>query len=212
MRKTYVIAPLLAISIGTSIAAEKDDAVQADLVAFSKLGGLALQDIRAARFAIFSGDTKSLSTILERAKDELKSAEADTPMFDIKTTMTIQGKVIESHDDTQQAKAVPVDGRIVLADDFVLTPEKKKHIAKANEHLKNSQREQALRQLKQGEVDVSYQRTWMPIVSSEKHVEQALKLAQDGAYYEANLALKAIEDSLTVDSITVTDLPKRAAK
>jgi len=31
----------------------------------------------------------------------------------------------------------------------------------------------------------------------------------DQKYYESNLALKAIDDSLTVDSVSVTDLPKK---
>ncbi len=32
-------------------------------------------------------------------------------------------------------------------------------------------------------------------MQSEKHLDRAIALASDGKYYEANLALKAIEDS-----------------
>jgi hypothetical protein len=58
-----------------------------------------------------------------------------------------------------------------------------------------------------GAIDVNYTRWWLPIAPTETHLDQAIKLADESKYYEANLALKAIEDSVTVDSISFSDLP-----
>jgi hypothetical protein len=38
-------------------------------------------------------------------------------------------------------------------------------------------------------------------------LDQAIRLADESKYYEANIALKAIEDSVTMDSISFSDLP-----
>ncbi len=43
-----------------------------------------------------------------------------------------------------KALSVPVDGQIVLADDFVVTPEKKASIDKANEAVKKGDQKQAI--------------------------------------------------------------------
>lgn len=69
---------------------------------------------------------------------------------------------------------VSVDGQITLADDFVMTPEKQAHVAKANEHLKNGDQTKALEELRLGEIDVNYTRIWMPLASTEKHLDQAV--------------------------------------
>lgn len=103
---------------------------------------------------------------------------------------------------------VPVDAQIVSADDYVMTSEKQAHINKANEHLRKGDQAKALEELRLGDVEVSFSRTWIPIAQSERQVDQAIKLADAGKYYEANLALKAIEDSATVDTATVVNLPK----
>ena len=49
----------------------------------------------------------------------------------------------------------------------------------------------------------------MPLASTAKHLDQAIKLMNDHKYYEANLALKAVSDSITTDSVTLTEVPKK---
>jgi hypothetical protein len=110
-------------------------------------------------------------------------------------------------------RSVPVDGQLALADDFVMTPEKKAHVDKANESFKKGDHATGLEELRLGAIDVNYTRWWLPIAPTETHLAQAIKLANESKYYEANLALKAIEDSVTMDSISFIDLattPKSA--
>lgn len=56
---------------------------------------------------------------------------------------------------------------------------------------------------------MNYSRVLSPLASTSKHIEQAIKLIDDHKCYEANLALKAISDSLRVDLVNLTELPKK---
>ena len=56
---------------------------------------------------------------------------------------------------------------------------------------------------------MNYSRVLSPLASTSKHIEQAMKLIDDHKCYEANLALKAISDSLRVDLVNLTELPKK---
>ena len=103
--------------------------------------------------------------------------------------------------------SVAIDGQLSLADDFVMTPEKKVHVDKANESFKKGDHTTGLQELRLGAIDVNYTRWWIPIAPAEAHLDQAIKLANESKYYEANLALKAVEDSVTLDSISFSDLP-----
>jgi ribosomal protein L7/L12 len=201
-------APTKAETAKASEAAKTSSEAQA-LTKFSQAGNSAIQAIRGARLAIFNGDPKAAKDMVEKAKTSVENATKDAPMFDTATTMSVQGKVVGSQNQKVTAAFVPVDGQFVLADDFVLTPEKQAHIDKANEHLKKGESKEALDELHLADIDVNYSRVWMSIAGAQSHLDQAIKLMNEGKYYEANLALKAIEDSLTIDSVTLAETPKK---
>jgi hypothetical protein len=106
---------------------------------------------------------------------------------------------------------IPIDGEIAIADTFVPSAEKKKHIEKANEHLKSGSSKEALEELQLGEVDVVFTRLMLPLETTKKRVADAEKLANDHKYYEANLALKAAEDGLVIDSVDLLGTPVAAS-
>lgn len=140
---------------------------------------------------------------MESAKALLAQADKEAPSLGNATggDKTTEGTV------KSRMGSVPVDGQLALADDFVMTPEKKTHIDKANESFKKGDHTNGLEELRLGAIDVNYTRWWLPIAPTETHLDQAIKLAGENKFYEANLALKAIEDSVTVDSISFSDLP-----
>jgi len=215
-------SPLIYYSVGTQAAEKADKAsstaaaklAPADqaLLKFSEAGNSAMREIRSARFAMFNGEPKVAMKEMEAAQSLLKQAEKEAPTFDVKTTMLVDGKVVGKTEQKQEAMKIPFDGQLLLADNFVVTPEKKAHIDKANEHFKKGDHSKALEELRLGEIDINYSRAWMPITLTKAHLATAIKLAGDSKYYEANLALKAIDDSVTVDSVTLRDMPHRAAK
>jgi hypothetical protein len=180
-----------------------------ELLKFSHEGNLALQDIRAARFAVFDGKTSEAEKLMEDANAAIARAEKEAPEFTSTNSTRIDGKLVATSSTRREAVSVPVDGQLMIADDFVMTPEKKVHVDNANENLKNGSHSKAVEELRLGDIDVNYTRLWMPMASSRERLEQAIKLTRDGKFYEANLALKAIEDNLFVDSVNINELPKK---
>jgi hypothetical protein len=180
---------------------------------FSEAGHSAMMNISDARLAIFNGDPKVAMKLMESAKSFLVQADKDAASMS-DTTPGDKAKSGTMNTMGPKMRTVPVDGQLVLADDFVMTPEKKVHVDKANESFKKGDHATGLEELRLGAIDVNYNRWWLPIASTETHLDQAIKLANESKYYEANLALKAIEDSVTIDSISFSDLPtttKRAS-
>lgn len=192
---------------GSSVTARQTPEVR-DLTRFSHDGKSFTEEVRAARTAIFNGDPKTARDLMNKAKASLDAAAKDAPSFTVKTSTSFHGRVVGVEQGTSTAALIPVDGQIVIADDYQLTPEKQAHINKANEHFKKGEAKEALDELRLAQIDVGFDRLWIPIAASEKHLNDAIKLADDNKYYEANLALKSIEDGYTTDSVTLAESPK----
>lgn len=206
---SLVALPALALTNGDmnkpNIAAKTGPNREA-VLKFSEDGNGALRDIEAARLAIFSSDPKTVLGLITSARAEIAKAE--------KTAATITAKSSTATAGSQAAPAkmamIPVDGQLVIKDDFVSTPEKQAHIANANKNIKNGNHPEALKELHLGDVEIIYNRLWMPVARTYKHLDQATKLIGEQKYYEANLALKAIDDSLTIESVALSEVPKKA--
>jgi hypothetical protein len=191
-------------------APQKTAPSSSDLIKFSEAGRETIDAVRKARIDIFNGDPKGSMAALTRAKTQLAAAEKDAPTFKVNANKSSAGNQAGKKQVT--AKAVPVSGELVLADNFAPSPEKQKAIAKANEHFKKGQHQQAMEALRQGQISVNYISEWMPLASTSKNLDQAIKLEQAGKYYQANLALKAIEDSLVVESVMLPASTPKATK
>ncbi len=179
---------------------------------FSEAGHSAMMDIGDARLAIFDGNPKMAMKMMEMAKTYLSQADKDASSMNAATPSEnakpgVNAKPGATNEANPRIRSVPVDGQLALADDFVMTPEKKMHVDKANESFKKGDHAAGLEELKLGAIDVNYTRWWLPIAPTESHLDQAIKLANESKYYEANLALKAIQDSVTMDSVSFSDLP-----
>lgn len=191
----------------TSAPAVKSDASSdaLSIMRYSEDGSRAIREIGLARVAIFNGDPKLASDLITRAKASVAKAEHEAPTFMVKMSDVANGKVVDTKSETGKAQMVPVDGDLVLAEDFVPTPEKRARIDKANEHFRNGKAKEALEELRLGDISVMYTRAWMPLAGATKHLDQATQFMDDHKYYEANLALKAIGDSITLDSVAINE-------
>jgi hypothetical protein len=183
-----------------------------DLMKLSEDGFMAMRSVRAARVAIFNGDPKAAHDLLATAQKSLQAASKEAPTFRADLQTIENGKVTSNTDMSVQVESIPIDGQIVLVDSFVDSPAKKTHIDKANAHIAAGKGKDAIDELKLAEVDTSFTRVMMPLQATTKRVDDALKLVDQKKYYEANLALKAAEDGLLIDSVTLTEAPKAAAK
>ena len=80
------------------------------------------------------------------------------------------------------------------------SPEKAAQIAKVNEHLKKGENKQAVEVLRDAGVYLNLTAVLLPLEPTTSDVEKAAKLIGEDKFYEANLALKAAEDGVIVDS------------
>jgi hypothetical protein len=101
---------------------------------------------------------------------------------------------------------------LTLGEDYIETPEKSAGVAKANELLKKGSHKQAMDTLKLADIDVSFVMEVAPLDKTMSGVKEAAKLIEGGKYYEANQALKGVEDGIRFDVTGVDSTPKKAAK
>jgi hypothetical protein len=216
MKKHFVIAAALASALfviahtSAGQSAEKAPAkngLTQDLTKVSNDGYAAIRAIHAARIAIFNGDTKLGDEMLDKAQKDLDAATKDAQTFAVDRKAADHGKKGSDKSANDKVDLIPIDGDIAIADTFVPSTEKKKHIDKANEHLKSGNSKEAIEELQLGEVDVVFTRVLLPLAMTKKRVADAEKLANDHKYYEANLALKAAEDGIVIDSVDLLGTP-----
>ncbi|MCB1504266.1 MAG: YfdX family protein [Hyphomicrobiaceae bacterium] len=195
-----VPAVVLAKEVVKSEQAETAEKANYDkLMKLSDDGFATLRDVRSARVAIFNGNPDQASKNVEAATMDLGKASADVKAY-----------VGRTNGSKGADEWIPIDGTIDIADNFVLDAKKGEHVTKANEHFKKGEKQQAVEQLKLAEIDVNYTRLLMPVKATADHVEAAKKLIGEKKYYEANLALKAAEDGIVIDSVALVDIPKPA--
>lgn len=157
----------------------------------------ALQNVRAARVAIFNGDTdnaKKLMASITKDFDAAKSSASDI-------TITPQKS------DAAKDRYVPFDVSMALAEGFTPTQDKAEPLKQAHEQMTNGDQKQAAEVLRLADIDVVVSAALLPIDGTTQNAADASKLMDQGKYYEANLALKKIEDSILVDTYDLTGVP-----
>ena len=164
--------------------------MSADGTQVAKDGYAAVRAMHAARVAIFNGEPDTAKKALADAKSLLEKAKAD------ENAAGMQGGMI------------PIDGSLALGDTFVTTPECATCIAKANEHFTAGNKSEGFDELRLGKIEVNFSRVLMPIEATEKQLTKAIDFANNGKYYECNLALKAAEDGLELDSVSLIEFPE----
>ena len=129
------------------VAAPAKNGLTQDLMKVSDDGYSAVRDIHMARIAIFNGDTKVADQLLDKAKKDLDEATKDAQAFAADAKAANPGKK-DDKSASDKMDLIPIDGEIAVADTFVPSSEKNKHIEKANEHLKSGRSKEAIEELR----------------------------------------------------------------
>lgn len=195
-----LVSAIAAAVASEPVSATTEKAAESDFIKTSDAAYRVMRDVQATRLAIFNGLTDEATKLVSTAQKDAAEAIKDAKQYgiDIKKPTT------------DGDSYVPIDASIALADSFVPTPEKAEHIEKANEHIKAGDKKQAVEVLRLAEIDVVFSTVVVPIKFASAHIDDAAKLIAQGKYYEANLALKAIEDSLVFESFGIEEVPKQA--
>lgn len=160
-----------------------------------------LREIRASRLAIFNGDVVQAKKFAVAAMKDMTAAQAGAKKTMVPTKKSSNGD-----------NYIPFDVSITLADDFVITPEKKSKIKQANGHLAKGEEKKAVEVLKLTNIDVVVSAALIPVNASVSHLQSAINLISKKKYYEANLAMKAIVDGIVIESYGIDDVPYQGEK
>lgn len=161
----------------------------AEAMNIAEQGFSALQDVRMARLAIFQGVPEHAVTLTDAAAKLLADDSTDWSKF----TKTSKKATLLND------KYIVIDGTLSISDNFIATPEKQDAIKSANEKLAKGDKKGALETLRLADISVAENLYLLPLKQSQKIVAEAQKLLKEKKYYEANLALKAIDDSVIID-------------
>jgi YfdX protein len=184
-------------------------AADRDVGKLSKDGAQAFRDLHLARIAIFDADPSQAKTLIGKAEADLHPP-ATTGAASSDKTAAAKGDTSKG-DMTKPVAWLPVDGQLLLGEDFVATPAKASAVADANKSLAKGDRKGALEKLKLAHVDVNFTLAVLPLAKTTADVDQAAKLIDASKYYEANAVLKQAEDGMRFDMIDVIALPQKAA-
>lgn len=100
----------------------------------------------------------------------------------------------------------------MLGEGFTVTPDNSKAVSAANDQMAKGDAKGAAETLKASNIDVSVAAAMVPAKLSLTHLQDAAKLIKSGKYYEANLALKGVEDGVVIDQWGLAQLPRQAGQ
>lgn len=183
-------APSLVSAQETSAVAQKQ---AAETLKISEQGFAAVQDVRLARLAIFQGAPDHAVKLTDTAAKLLKDDSADWKQF----AKTNKNAALIGD------QYIAIDGTVGISENFIGTPEKAAAIKSANEKLSKGDKKGAIEILRLADIAVTQKLYLLPLKHVQKTVADAQKLLGEKKYYEANLALKAVEDSVVVDDTGV---------
>lgn len=174
------------------------------VVKTAKDASAALRDVQMARLAIFDGAPKKAVKYVGEAQASLKKADALAQDYAIKPAKAA----------AKDEVYLPVDSNIFLAEGFKPTKENQPAVDKANKHLAQGNSKASVEDLKLANIDVTVSVAMMPQKVATNNVNQAAAFLKQGKYYEANGALRAVDNSIVVESYSSKSLPKqgKAAK
>jgi hypothetical protein len=230
-RKPSFIAAMLAGSVLTAsgafaaatpqTAAEKNAkaegaAVDKDFRRISNDGATGYQDLILTRLAIFDGKIKVAKEYIEKSDAAFMKAKTDETVFtkaeaDFKPPAAKPAPVPADAAATAATKTaiawLPVDGQMVIGEDFQADPKKVTAVAEANKSLKAGDRAAALGKLKLADIDIGFTIAVVPLEQTITNVHQANVLIGEGKYYEASQMLRNVEVAERFDSANIDGTP-----
>lgn len=199
-------------------AANNDQSMETAARDYTKLsedGFSAFRNIHLARLALFDGKVGKAKKFVSNAQSALTKADTDDAAFvsamaDLqppKAAKKPHGKPANI-DVNQKIKWLPIDAEMALTEEYVVIPKNQAAVAKANTQLKQGDRKGAIDTLQVAGVDLEYSTVLLPIEHTKTALKSTVKELDSDKYYQANLTLKGIEDSMMVDVSDVLAEPE----
>lgn len=201
---TSALSPVFAADTeakATETKAEQKVAEQ-DLIKVSEDALATLRNVHGARLAIFNGSPDKAQTYTDAAASRVAASMKDVDQYALDVKKPVK-------DDEEY---VPFNASLAVAETLVPDEAKMKTIAKANEHLHKGETKKAIEVLKLGQIDVALTADLIPLKLAKAHIDDATKLIGEHKYYEANLALKSVEDAVLIETYAIDQVPQLKGK
>lgn len=158
---------------------------------------IAITRVHAARLALFNNNIEEAKTRLAEATKALKTSEKDLASMAITDIAKPESST----------KYLPFDMSMGMTEGFTVTEEHRSVLEKAVGLFQKGSRDEAREVLRLAAIDVNISTALLPIDETTKNLAEATKLVDEGKYFEANLALKAIEDGVIVRDFLIDQIP-----
>ena len=182
----------------------------ATLPTISQQGQQAFMDVVAARQDLFEAHVDQAKQQLAAAERALQTAQTDKTAY-LKSARDLRGqdgKLMQvSAQDAKATSWLPIWSGMALRDDYVATPAKNQAVAQANEKIQQGDTKAAGEILKVAGVDVDYSTAVLPAQETLDLVHRANQELGHEQYWQANLALKQVQNSLRYDNANVDVTP-----
>ena len=76
---------------------------------------------------------------------------------------------------------------------------------KTGMHMKRNEQKSQQEQFRLNEEDIAVSAGLVPVKFAQEHITRASELITKGDYYQANLALKAVDDAVVIQTFAVDD-------
>ncbi|WP_339112357.1 YfdX family protein [Thioclava sp. GXIMD2076] len=177
---------------------EQKSATDADLVKLSKNAALSMHAVRGARLAMFDGQKEAAGKMIDGALTYMQKAEAS------------DSKGIAPMNTTQPGDYVPFDLAMNVGADFSVTKQNEHQIEAAQTMAANGDQLGAAKLLKASDVSVGLSSALIPADLATEQLKDAQDAYKAGDMDKANMALKAVEESVVFQNVNYTEIPDQS--
>jgi uncharacterized membrane protein len=200
--KTVALAALLSTSAVAAFAATEPAPAYQTQKEMLKTADEALNAVtraHAARLALFNND-------IEDAKGRLAEARAD--FLDAEKSFN-DLTIGDTENPADGERYLPFDMSMALSETFQATDENKAALEKAYGMMKSGAQDDAVEVLRMASIDVNVSTAMLPVNGVTDNLQKAQDFIDSGKYFDANLALKAVEDSVIVRTFSLDEIPQQ---
>lgn len=184
----------------TQNSVKQGTAEQKALAKIAQNGFDAVNAIQAAREALFEGLTDESTQLVDKAAELLKQDKLDWNLY-AKTPKNT--KDLKGNDALKNDQYVVINSSLLLAENFEPTETQQEHLKVASQKFNEGDEAGAIEEFKVANVALDETLILLPLKSAQSLVAKAQTELKNKKYYEANLTLKKVVDSLIADNLTI---------
>jgi hypothetical protein len=159
----------------------------------------AMTQVQNARLALFNNDIAEATDSVQAAISALSESESHLSELMMRDFTFV---------DTEH-NFLPFEMSMSLTEDFTATEETAQALQRAGDLFASDAPDDAVDVLRLAEIDVGVSTAMLPFEPTLQHLDDAMAHIGTGDYFEANLDLLAINDSVVVNTFPIDAIPQQ---